>query len=159
MDEVFAAQLVDRRDDGQAPDEFRDQAVCHEVLGQHLLEHPAGIVIGLAAHLGAEADATLADAAGDDVVEALERAAADEQHVRRVDRQVLLVRVLATTLRRHRALRTLEDLQQRLLDTLAGDVTRDRRVLALAGDLVDLVDVDDPRLGLLDVVVGGLDSA
>jgi hypothetical protein len=32
------------------------------------------------------------------------------------------------------------------------------RVLALAGDLVDFVDVDDARLGLLDVVVGRLDE-
>ena len=52
----------------------------------------------------------------------------------------------------------LEDLQQRLLDALAGHVARDRRVVGLAGDLVDLVDVDDPGLGLLDVVVGGLDQ-
>ena len=52
----------------------------------------------------------------------------------------------------------LEDLQQRLLDPLAGHVAGDRRVLALAGDLVDLVDVDDAGLGLLDVVVGGLDQ-
>ena len=37
-------------------------------------------------------------------------------------------------------------------------VARDRRVVGLARDLVDLVDVDDPRLGLLDVVVGGLDQ-
>jgi hypothetical protein len=37
-------------------------------------------------------------------------------------------------------------------------VTGDRRVLGLAGDLVDLVDVDDARLGLLDVVVSGLDE-
>ena len=56
------------------------------------------------------------------------------------------------------AVRPLEDLQQRLLDALAGDVARDRRVVGLARDLVDLVDVDDPRLGLLDVVVGGLDQ-
>ena len=48
--------------------------------------------------------------------------------------------------------------EQRLLHAFAGHVTRDRRVLALAGDLVDLVDVDDPGLGLLDVVVGGLDQ-
>ena len=54
--------------------------------------------------------------------------------------------------------RALEDLQQRLLDALAGDVARDRRVVGLARDLVDLVDVDDPGLGLLDVVVGGLDQ-
>ena len=87
-----------------------------------------------------------------------ERAAADEEHVRRVDREELLVRVLAAALRRHRGDRALEDLQQRLLDALAGDVARDRRVVGLAGDLVDLVDVDDPGLGLLDVEVGGLDQ-
>ena len=70
----------------------------------------------------------------------------------------LLVRVLAAALRGDPGGGALEDLQQRLLDALAGDVAGDRRVLALAGDLVDLVDVDDPRLGLLDVVVGGLDQ-
>ena len=37
-------------------------------------------------------------------------------------------------------------------------VAGDRRVLALAGDLVDLVDVDDAGLGPLDVEVGGLDQ-
>jgi hypothetical protein len=54
------------------------------------------------------------------------------------------------------ALGALEDLQQRLLHALAGDVAGDRRVVALARDLVDLVDVDDAPLGPLDVVVGGL---
>ena len=68
------------------------------------------------------------------------------------------MRVLAAALRGHRGLRALEDLQQRLLHTLAGDVAGDRRVLALAGDLVDLVDVDDAGLGALDVIVGGLDQ-
>ena len=53
---------------------------------------------------------------------------------------------------------SLEDLQQRLLHTLTGDIAGDRRVLALAGDLVDLVDVDDAGLGALHVVVGGLDQ-
>ena len=66
--------------------------------------------------------------------------------------------VLAPALRRDRGRRALEDLQQRLLDALAGDVARDRRVVGLARDLVDLVDVDDPGLGLLDVVVGRLDE-
>ena len=87
-----------------------------------------------------------------------ERAAADEQDVRGVDLDELLVRVLAPALRRHRRRGALEDLEQRLLHALARDVAGDRRVLALAGDLVDLVDVDDPGLGLLDVVVGGLDQ-
>ena len=105
-----------------------------------------------------EADALLADAALDDLLETGERSTEDEQHVRGVDRDELLVRVLAATLRRHRGLRALEDLQQRLLHALARDVTCDRRVLALAGDLVDLVDVDDAGLGALGVEVGGLDE-
>ena len=100
----------------------------------------------------------LADAALDDLLDAGERAAADEQDVGGVDLDELLVRVLAPALGRHRGGGALEDLQQRLLHALAGDVTGDRRVLALAGDLVDLVDVDDAGLGLLDVVVGGLDQ-
>src|SRR6185503_2947696 len=52
--------------------------------------------------------------------------------------------------------RAFEDLEQRLLDAFTRDVARDRRVLVLAADLVDLVDVDDPLLALLDVAPGGL---
>ena len=66
--------------------------------------------------------------------------------------------MLASALRRYRGLGSLENLQQGLLDTLAGDVASDRGVVGLACDLVDLVDVDDPGFGLLDVVVGGLDQ-
>src|ERR1044071_5754191 len=43
-----------------------------------------------------------------------------------------------------------------LRPAFAGHVARDRRVVALAGDLVDLVDVDDAALGALDVVIGVL---
>ncbi|GAA3103413.1 hypothetical protein GCM10020001_020820 [Nonomuraea salmonea] len=87
-----------------------------------------------------------------------ERPTADEQHVGGVDLDELLVRVLAAALRRHRGGGALQYLQQRLLHALTGHVARDRRVFALTGDLVDLVDVDDAGLGLLDVVVGGLDE-
>ena len=108
--------------------------------------------------VGHEADALLADAPLDDLLQAGEGAAADEQHVGRVDREELLLRVLAPALRRHVGDRALEDLEQRLLHALARDVARDRGVLGLAGDLVDLVDVDDAVLGALDVEVGGLDE-
>ena len=108
--------------------------------------------------VGAEADAGLADATLDDLLHAGERAAADEEDVAGVDLNELLVRVLAPTLRRDRCGGALENLEQRLLHAFARHVTRDRRVLALAGDLVDLVDVDDAGLGLLDVVVRGLNQ-
>jgi hypothetical protein len=66
--------------------------------------------------------------------------------------------VLAPALWWHGGDRALEDLQERLLHAFARHVARDRRVVRLARDLVDLVDVDDPGLRLLDVEVSGLDE-
>ena len=93
----------------------------------------------------------------DDLVQPLEGAAADEEDVAGVDLDVFLVGVLAPALGRHVGDGALDDLQQRLLHPLAGDVAGDGRVVGLAGDLVDLVDVDDAGLGPGDVA-GGLDQ-
>src|SRR5579884_2730943 len=158
LHEVLAPQLVHGGDDREPADELRDQAEVEEVLRHDVREQLRRLDVVLRADVGAEADRVLADAARDDLVEPGERAAADEEDVRRVDREELLVRVLAPALRRHRGHRPLEDLQERLLHTLARHVARDRRVVRLARDLVDLVDVDDPGLGLLDVEVRGLDE-
>ena len=89
----------------------------------------------------------------DDLLQPGERAAADEQDVARVDLQELLLRMLAAALRRHDGHRAFDQLQQRLLHAFARHVAGDRRVVRLAGDLVDLVDVDDAALRLLDIVV------
>jgi len=43
-----------------------------------------------------------------------------------------------------------------LLDAFARDIPGDGRVVGFARDLVDLVDIDDPALRALDVVIGGL---
>src|SRR4051794_6234729 len=158
LQQIGLRELVHRAHYRQAADELGDQPVLDEVLGQALLEELGGVLLLAGLDRGGEADALVADALLDDLVEVRERAAADEEDVRGVDRQELLVRMLAPALRRHRRGRPLEDLQERLLDALAGHVARDRRVVRLAGDLVDLVDVDDPGLGLLDVVVGRLDE-
>ena len=69
------------------------------------------------------------------------------------------MRVLAAALRRDVRDRALNDFQQCLLHALAGDVARDGGVLALAGDLVDLVDIDDSALGELHVVIRRLKQA
>jgi hypothetical protein len=69
---------------------------------------------------------------------------------------VLLLRMLAPSLRRDRSHGAFQDLQQRLLDALARHVPRYARVLGLAGDLVYLVNVDDAALALGDVEITGL---
>ena len=104
--------------------------------------------------LGGEAQTALADALTDDVGQADERAAQDEQDVRRVDVDELLLGVLAPALRRHGGLGALDDLQQRLLHALARHIARDGEVFGLAGNLVDLVDVDDADFRARDIEVG-----
>src|SRR5258708_33355808 len=103
--------------------------------------------------IGTEAHRLTRDAPTDDVVESDERAAADEQDVSGIDLQELLLRMLAAALGRHRRHRAFDYLEQRLLDAFARHVARDRRVVTLARDLVDLVDVHDATLASLDVVV------
>src|SRR5207237_283007 len=68
------------------------------------------------------------------------------------------VRMRAATLGRSVGAGALEDLEQRLLHALTADVARDRGVVGLARDLVDLIDVDDSALGAADVEVRGLDQ-
>ena len=69
--------------------------------------------------VGAEAERLLADAALDDLIEADEGAAADEEDVGRVDLQEVLLRVLAAALRRDVGDRAFDDLEERLLHALA----------------------------------------
>src|SRR5690606_28866575 len=123
LDERFLVELLERRDHGQAADELRYEPVLDQVLGLDVLEQRADLLAGIdAAHVGYEADAALARAIENDLLEPGERAAADEQDVRRIDLQELLLRMLAPALRRHRGDRALDELQERLLHALAGDV-------------------------------------
>ena len=132
-----------------------------EVLGlvRVVVERELGRPGLVATEIDAETEAFLVQSVGDHLVETDEGPAADEQDVRGVDLQEILLWMLATALRRHRRRRPFDDLEQRLLNTFARHVTRDRRVLALARNLVDLVDVDDAPFGGRDVVVRGLEQA
>ena len=121
--------------------------------GKHVAEQ-LDVARALGLNRLVEAHRLLAESTLDDLLESRKGAAADEQDVRSIDVDELLVRVLAATLGRHTRHGALEDLEQRLLDPFARDVTGDGGVLGLARDLVDLVDVDDAALGALDVEVG-----
>lgn len=61
--------------------------------------------------------------------------------------------MFASALRRHAGDGAFNQLEQRLLHAFAGHVTGNRRVLGLARDLVNFVDVNDAALGFFDVVI------
>src|SRR3546814_2973783 len=97
--DVCSSDLGDHR---QAADELGDQAELDQVLGLDLGQHLADLDLALGAlELGAEANpAGVGAALLDDLVEACERSADDEQDVAGVDLQELLLRMLAPALRR-----------------------------------------------------------
>ncbi len=134
LHQLLLVQLVQGRENRQTPDEFRDQTVMDQVLGLHGPQHLANLLgIVLALDLGAEADsALLGGPILDNLDQTIEGAAADEQNVRGVHLQELLLRVLAASLGRHRRDGALDELQQRLLHALAGYVTGNRRIVGLA---------------------------
>ena len=61
--------------------------------------------------------------------------------------------MLATALRWHIHHRSLKQLQQTLLHTLARHIACDTWVIRFASNLVDLIDKDDTFLGFLHVVI------
>ena len=94
-DEGVFVEVAHRAHHRQPTDELGDQAELDEVLGQDVAQDFGVVALGAVGDLGAKADALAPDAALDDLVEPGERAAADEEDVRRVDLDELLVRVLA----------------------------------------------------------------
>ena len=106
----------------------------------------------------AVADRLRVEALCDLFFDAVESAAANEEYIGRVDLDEFLVGVLASPLGRYVDDRSFEDFEQRLLYALARHVARDRRVVAFAGDLVDLVDEDDAPFRQRYVVVGYLEQ-
>ena len=109
-----------------------------------------------ALHFGLEAERLVAQPAFDHFFETNESAAANEKNVCGIDWEEFLMRMFASTLRRNVRDRAFENFQQRLLHAFARNVARNRRVLVLAANLVDFVNVDDALLRAFDVAVGGL---
>src|ERR1700722_902457 len=156
VDQRLFIEVVERRHHRQPADKFGDKAEFEQILRLEILQDLAGLALLGRAHFGAEADRGALAALGDELFQAGEGAAADEQDVGGVDLQEFLLRMLAAALRRHRGDRAFHDLQQRLLHTFARDVAGDRRVIGFAAYLIDLVDIDDAALRAFDIVVGGL---
>ena len=98
----------------------------------------------------------LSDPALDDLVQTVKCAAADKEDVRRIDLDKFLMRMLSSALRGDRSNGPLKDLEQGLLNALAGYIPRNRNILRLLGDLIYLIDIDNTLLRPRDIVIRSL---
>src|SRR6516162_3057674 len=136
-------EILKCRHDRKPADQFRDQAVLEQVFRLDVAEDLALLSILGRYDITAEADRARPAARRNDLLEASEGTATDEQDVGRIDLQVFLLRMLAAALRWHARHCAFNDFEQRLLHALAGHVADDRGIVGLARYLVDLVDIDD----------------
>src|SRR5205814_10215134 len=142
----------------QAPDELGDHAELDQLFGLDQREQFADAAVVLRGHGGAEAEALLSGAPLDEIFDPVEGASADEEDVGGVDLDVLLLVVLLAAARSDVGAGALDDLEERLLHALAADIAGGARRIALARDLVELVDVDDATVVLVRVVVGEVEE-
>ena len=156
--QVVLVERLRLGDDRRTSHKLGDHAKGVEVLREHLAQQVVLIDRGGAGNLGVKAHALVAHAVGDDLVQTNKGTAADEQDVGRVDLQQLLLGMLAAAGGRNACHRTLKNLKQRLLNALARNIAGDGEVLGLAGDLVDLVHVDNADLRALNIAIGGIDE-
>src|SRR5690554_2690538 len=140
------------------PDELGNQPVAQEILGHDLPQDLADLLFFPAQDLSTETNALLSDPALDDLFQPVKGSAADEQDVGGIDLDKLLMGMLAPALRRYAGNCALQDLQQCLLHAFSGNIAGDGWVLRLAGDLVDLIYVDDALLSPFHIVVCRLDQ-
>src|SRR5207247_8972258 len=101
----------------------RDPAILQQAHRLQLLEDIGALRVAIPMHFRAEADLLLTDAVLDQALQSVEGAAADEQDVRGVDLDEVLVRVLAAALRWDVGNGALQDLEQRLLKAFPGHVS------------------------------------
>ena len=141
-------------------DRLGDQAKLDQIVGLDLLQQLlAGLIfIQRCTQLAAKAQGGVIGTLLDELLQTIEGATANEEDVLGVDLDELLLRVLTAAVGRHIADSPLNDFQQCLLNALAADIAGDGGILALAGDLVDLVHIDDADLGLGDVEICRLDQ-
>ena len=78
-------------------------------------------------------------------------ATTDKEDIRRIDLNKLLLRVFSASFWRDARDRPFNNLEQRLLDTLTGNISRNRRIISFSGNLIDLIDIDNSLLTFLDI--------
>src|SRR5262249_11502332 len=150
-------EIVQRGHNRQTADKLGDETEFQQIFRLYFAQHFTGATFIRAAHIRAKADrGTTSAPRADDLLQPRESTAADKEDVGGIHLQEFLLRMLATALRRHRRNSTFHDLQQSLLDTLAGNVPGNRGIVRLPADLIDFIDIDDSALRTLDIVIGRL---
>ena len=128
--ECFVVKIVQRDDDGQTTDQLGNQAEFHNVVRSNVAENALFAALFLFHDGTLKADGLISASALNQLFQAVEGAAADKENIFGIDAQKFLVGMLSSALGRNVGNGTLQNFQERLLYTLAGNVAGDGAVFA-----------------------------
>src|SRR5437016_14043503 len=112
--------------DGQAAHELGNQSVTNQIFRLHMRQR-VSLPLRSGFHFGMETERLVTQAPLDNLLQPDKCAAANEKNACGVNREELLVRMLAPALRRNVGDRSFQNLQKRLLHTFARNVRSEER--------------------------------
>ena len=152
QEHVFG-EVIEGDDDGDSTHEFGDETELNDILCRSLGEEFGLIGARFFNVIGGEAHASFADAFFDDIGEVIEGAGEDEEDVRGIDAdEVLLTWSIFSCIWREGDISCFDHFEECLLNAFAADVTS---AGATCSNFIDFVDADDASFGLFDVFVSG----
>ena len=157
-DQCLSVQSLQRYRNRHASDELRNQSELHQILRSYIRIQLACLALYVGRNLCVEADALFVQSGFHDPLDAVKGAAADEQNVRRVNRNQLLLRVLPSALGRNTRYCAFHDLQQCLLYALSRNVAGNRYVFTFLRDLVDFIQIYNTELCPFNIIISRLNQ-
>ena len=153
LNERVFDEFIQRGHHGKTAHQLRYEAKFEQVLGFDVLEKLSGRSLRGATNGRAKSDTGLFSSTPNHFFKTVKRTPANEQDIGGVDLNEVLIGMFTSALGWDARHRSLNQFQKRLLNALPGHIPRDRRVVTLAGNLVDFVDIDNPVLGFFNFVV------
>ena len=159
-DQRFLVQRVQHRHNRQTTDQLRNQAKLDQIIRFHFAQQllTGFLAVQVGAQLATKAEGALVGTGLDQLFQAVKGTAADEQDVLGVDLDEFLLRMFAAAVGRHIADSAFQNFQQCLLHALSANIAGDGWVLALAGDLINLVHIDNTNFGFGNIKVRSLNQ-
>ena len=154
--QIFFLQILHGGNHRKTAYQLRNDTELQQIVGLDLCQNIAQIPLLFALHRGVKANGRLVCPGLNDLIQTVKGTAADEEDIAGVHGNGLLLGVLSAALRGHIGNRTLQNLQERLLHTFAGNIPGDGSVFALSGNLIHLINVNDSPLSQLHIKVSRL---
>ena len=153
-DECFFIQLGQCGNNRQTADQLGNQAEFNQIFRLDNFKQLSNIgIFVFAVHRSAKADTALFRTLADNLFQAGKGATADKQDICGIYLNKILIRVLAPALRRYGCHRAFNQFQQSLLHALAGHIAGNRGIVALTGNLVDFININNPLLRLFHIEI------